>query len=185
MPRLALRSDEFFSRRTDRIRELLVATAADPEHLHIQPHRHSVGQIISVSDHFSEKLPPQDQLFATSSRQLYAQYYEIWRFDAKQRYVHLYQTYFHLYAIPSRNERDQLFCLHAEPEEPIDEIQGRLKATPHIHVKSKESRLLPIAKAHLPGCYAAPDRVLRSLADFDTAFADTIAIVKHEVINRY
>jgi hypothetical protein len=109
----------------------------------------------------------------------------LWTPDVTCRYYHLEKSYFHLYAIPNKDERDELICLHADPEEPTNTPQGRVKASIHVHVKSKEPRLQSVAKSHLPFCYLTVDEVLRSLASFDEALLQAVAVMRQEVLDRY
>lgn len=185
MPRLVLKTPELFSRRIAQIRAMVRGIAADPKNLQIRSQKHPLGQIISVSDSFSADAPPTDRLFRTTSELLYGQYYEIWQPDRAERNYHLYQNYFHLYSLPSKTERDQLFCLHAEPEEPFQPLVHRVKSTPHIHVKVKEDRLAPVSKAHFPICYSTTEAVLKSLQVFDKTFTEALDVIRHEVVDRY
>lgn len=185
MPRLVVKTSELFSRRIDQIRAVVRGLASDPNHLQIRPQKHPLGQIVSVSDSFSADEMPTDRLFRTTSDLLYGQYYEIWQPDSSGRNYHLYQNYFHLYSLPSRTERDQLFCLHTEPEEPFQPMVNRVKSTPHIHVNIKEDRLAPVAKAHLPVCYSTTETVLKSLQIFDRTFTEALDVIRHEVVDRY
>jgi hypothetical protein len=185
MPRLLIKTEELFSKRTNQIRSLVKSVASAPSQLQIRVQKHALGHIICVSDLFSAHDSPTERLFQTTSNVLYGQYYEIWVPDKNARNHHLFQNYFHLFALPTKTQRDQLFCLHSEPEEPLDQMQNRVKATPHIHVKTKEERLLPIAKAHLPISYSTTESVLKSINDFDKVFTEAITVIRHEVVDRY
>jgi hypothetical protein len=185
MPRLVMKSQDFFTLRDRQVRLLIRDIAEDVRGLQIRPHRHALGHIISVSDSFSSDASPADHLFRTTSEQLYGQYYEIWRPDSAGKIYHMYQNYFHLYALQSKSERDQLFCLHSEPEEPFQPIIHRVKSTPHIHVKVKEARLAPMSSAHLPVCYSTTEAVLKSIQAFDTTFTEALRVIRHEVIDRF
>lgn len=186
MPRLVMTSRDFFRHeRVKQIRRVVRDVALDVKNLQIRPDKHPLGYIISVSDSFSADTSPSDRLFKTTVDRLYAQYYEIWKPGERERTYYLYQNYFHLYSLPSKSERDQLFCLHAEPEEPFVPMIHRVKSTPHIHVKVKEDRLAPVASAHLPVCYSTTEDVLKSLQTFDKTFTEALAVIRHEVINRF
>ena len=185
MPRLAVKTSELFSRRIDQIRAVVRGVAADPRGLQIRPQKHPLGQIIAVSDSFRSDAPPTDRLFRTTSELLYGQYYEIWQPDGQGRTYHLYENYFHLYSLPTKTERDQLFCLHTEPEEPFQPMVHRVKSTPHIHVNVREDRLAPVSKAHLPVCYSTTEAVLKSLQVFDKTFTEALEVIRHEVVDRY
>jgi hypothetical protein len=67
----------------------------------------------------------------------------------------------------------------------LDQHEGRVKASLHIHVETREPRLLPIAKAHFPLYYANTNEMLASLAAFDTALQNGIMIVQREVLDRF
>lgn len=185
MPRLVLKTSDLFSQRSDQVRAVVRGLVADPNTLQIRPQKHTLGQIISVSDSFSADASPTDRLFKTTSGFLYGQYYEIWKPDGRGQSYHLFQNYFHLYSLPSKTERDQLFCLHTEPEEPMAPLERRVKSTPHIHVKIKEDRLAPISKAHLPVCYSTTEAILKSLQTFDRTFTEALEVIRHEVIDRF
>lgn len=178
-------SSDFFSARSNKVRVIIRSVASDVRNLQIRTQKHPLGQIISVSDSFSAEASPIDRLFKTTSEYLYAQYYEIWQPTDKGRKYHLYQNYFHLYSLPSKTERDQLFCLHTEPEEPLQPMIHRVKSTPHVHVIVKEDRLAPMSSAHLPVCYSTTEDVLRSLQTFDKIFAEALEVIQHEVVARF
>ena len=164
---------------------MVSSIAAVSKNLQMRPQKHPLGQIFAVSDSFSADAPPNERLFKTTSDYLYGQYYEIWKPDGHGRNYYLFQNYFHLYSLPSKNERDQLFCLHTEPEEPFEPIASRVKSTPHIHVNVKEDRLAPLSKAHFPICYSTTEAVLRSLQVFDKVFSEALGVIRHEVVDRY
>jgi len=185
MPRLTLPAADFFGERPRSIRRLVHGLAALAKRLQIRPQKHSLGQIIAVSDSYGAKDPPTERLFRTISDSLYGQYYEIWCPNSAATSYHLHQNYFHLYSLPSRTERDQLVCLHSEPEEPFQPMASRVKCGPHIHVNAKEPRLLPIAKAHLPVCYSDTENVLGTLRSFDERFQEALDVIRHEIVDRY
>lgn len=184
MPRLVIESTEFFGSRCKQVRNLIGGLAAKAQRLEIRPLKHTLGHIVAVSDAFGANKPPDEWLFRTTADVLHCQYYEIWKSDRTGRHHHLFQNFFHLFSL-TKTEQDLLFCLHTEPEEPMRPIENRVKSTPHIHVKVKEDRLGPISKAHLPVCYSTTERALESLSAFDQIFAETLEVIRHEVIDRF
>lgn len=185
MPRLAIPTASLFQKRVASIKDMLRAVTSDPGNLQVRPQKHPVGQIISASDHFSADESPTERSFRTSSGLLYAQYYELWASDEKGAKHHLYQNYFHLFTLPEKSTRDQLFCLHAEPEWSLATLADKVKAAPHVHVIAKEERLCNFSKAHLPICYTTAESVLASLDCFDHEFSEALRVIKEEVIDRF
>jgi hypothetical protein len=110
---------------------------------------------------------------------------ELWAPDARCANYYLFCCRFHLLAAPHQSERDELFCLHSDPEESLNTHEGRAKASLHIHVETKEPRLLPIAKSHFPLYYANASEMLASLTAFDTALQTGMLIVQREVLDRF
>ena len=173
-------------RRRDQIRTHLRQVARNPDLLNVTGQKlRNGGHIIAASSTTDATASPTDRLFKTQLCPLYGQYYEIWTPDRDSRHFHPEQIFFHLYSLPDRDKRDQIFCLHAEPQKSLVDHAGRVKASPHIHVKSKEDRLNRIAKSHFPFYYSTAETVLETLEAFDTAWSAAIEIVRREVIERF
>jgi hypothetical protein len=185
MPRITIPVADLGDREK-RIRQLLREIVGNMKTLQVRGQKDaSGGHIISASDAFSADVSPRDRLFRTTSPRLFGQYMELWVPDRDSRVYHLKLSYLHLVATPTRNDRDELFCLHSDPEEPLEEHGGRVKASLHFHVETKEDRLLPLAKSHLPLCYGTVESVLASAESFDKALLEAVRIVRTEVVDRF
>src|SRR5688572_23260620 len=90
MPRLVLPANDLFNLRDGEVRHILREVVADPQRLQVRGQKDtSGGRIIAASDAFSSGGSPRERLFATTSKQLYGQYYEIWAPDSQGRLYHL------------------------------------------------------------------------------------------------
>lgn len=58
MPRLVMKSGDFFSDRVKQIRRVVADVASDAKQLQIRGQKHAVGEIVSVSDSFSSNAAP-------------------------------------------------------------------------------------------------------------------------------
>lgn len=143
------------------------------------------GHLIEAWDRRYWNDRPANKLFATSCGLLWGQYYEIWGQDEGTASRYLDRSFLHLYVLTPQLERDEVFCLHAEPQESLTEHAGRVKASLHVHFEAKEERLQTLAKAHIPLCYLTVKQVLASPQAFDDALRKAMRIVKYEILDRY
>lgn len=186
MPRLVAQSEYVFGERLHQIRALLTPFASRVPRLQVRADKDASGlQVISATDDFDASQSARDRLFQTDRPMIFAQYFEMWQPDIQFRNFHLFRSYFHLFRISNKDIRDQLFCLHADPEEEVESCQGKAKAGPHFHILVENGRLGSLAKAHLPLCYLNIEHVLNSVERFDEALASAFELVREEILVRF
>lgn len=121
--------------------------------------------------------------FGTYAQDVYAQYYEFWQPDAKDKQLKLLRAYLHLALNNKVTHRyEELIAIHCEPYEDEREPHSSYKRSPHVHVVKSES---PLPKCHFPLNLRELDRILSSVNNLTEALESAVQILCHEVLDRY
>ena len=118
-----------------------------------------------------------DWRFSIIARGFVAMYFEVWRFESRDRFV-LDKAYLNLYKKTDSGERE-IICLHCDPSLPEDADHARYKRGPHIHMSAAGH---PYDRAHI--ALGGPDltEALRSTNSLHSALTWGIEMIRDEMI---
>lgn len=133
--------------------------------------------IIGAHDEARPTSDYRDWRFSITARGFVAMYFELWRFEARNRYV-LEKAYLNLYKKIDLGEKE-IACLHCDPSLPQSADHARYKRGPHIHMAVAG---YPYDRAHI--ALHGPDiaKMLNSTDSLHNALAWGIEMIRDEVM---
>ena len=133
--------------------------------------------IIGTHDEARPTSDYRDWRFSITARGRVAMYFELWRLEARDRYV-LEKAYLNLYERIGSGEKE-IVCLHCDPSLPADADHARYKRGPHIHMSVAG---YPYGRAHI--ALQGPDvtEALRSTDSLHNALTWGIEMIRDEMI---
>ena len=143
------------------------------------PKKQDGGKVIAAHGKITRLEDYRDWKFRTLAKDIWCQYFEIWKPTNDEKEFYLFRAYLHLFQTDrSTHSMKEFVCVHCDPEE----VQNRYKQGPHLHIKNAEE---PIPQCHFPLNYCNLDTVLYSIDTLTESIEKAIEILTVEVVNRY
>lgn len=133
--------------------------------------------IIGAHDEARPTSDYRDWRFSIAARRVVAMYFELWRFESRNKYV-LEKAYLNLYKRTDADEKE-IVCLHCDPTLPENADHARYKRGPHIHMSLAG---YPYDRAHI--ALRGPDvkETLKSADSLHEALTWGIEMIRDEMI---
>lgn len=172
------------TKRVTTVRKLLspLRGGTVPCYLRPAPRQYGECHILAACQKQEIGISFEEWQFRTLVKDLWCQYYELWRPIGQTDKRFLERIYLNILHLNYHHNFEKVVSIHCDPNEKGSEPQSSYKRGPHLHIQKSES---PLNQCHFPLNYSHLKIVLSSIDNVTKAFNDAIQILRHEVLSKY
>ncbi len=184
MTYVVIAEDDLLHKRPTSIRRLLQPLAIESSVACDSPKGlYDGGRILAAHDGQISGKVYRDWRFKSKHRDIFCQYFELWKPSSTHRKWFLDRAYLTLFLTDRtlRQERE-LLCVHSDPNCNDSEPMRSFKTGPHLHVKHLQD---PLPHSHFPLTIGYIDKAIQSTPELTRVFMEVATLLSVEVVGRF